>query len=344
VRELAKDFIKRNEKLMWWGHTAYALALGAFVATFAQKGFERARLLALSLTLAWVLVVFFFRFFGTGTQQDFMTAWPGARRRFFIMSYLMKNLFQSMLFFLLPFYWKSSSYVAGTYPVFVGLAACAVLSTLDVVFDGVLLRFKLVASFFFALTLFGCANLVIPALMPNTPIIMTLLIAGGLALSTLVLFHVSLDRLRRPIALGAFAAFVTIGLLGLYSARAIVPPVPVHLVEAGVGTSLRADGKLDAEIVVIRATSLTETSELFSVAEVSVVGDREQFRHVWRKGGTVLQHQAAGAAPAQQAGQVRVASKVPVQDLPADKLGIYTVDVITANEQVVGRTQFEIRE
>ena len=226
----------------------------------------------------------------------------------------------------------------------VGLAACAVLSTLDVVFDGVLLRFKLVASFFFALTLFGCANLVIPALMPNTPIIMTLMVAGGLALSTLVLFHVSLAALRRPIALGAFAAFVTIGLLGLYSARSIVPPVPVHLVEAGVGTSLRADGKLDAEFVVVRATSLSESSELVSVAEVSVVGEREQFRHVWRKGGTVLQHQSAAAAPAQQAGLVRVASKVPVQDLPADRLGIYTVDVITANEQIVGRTQFEIRE
>jgi hypothetical protein len=127
VREILGDFVKRNEKVMWWLHTAYALALGAFVATFAQKGFERARLLALSLAAVWLLVVFFFRFFGTGAQQDFITAWPGARRRFFIMSYLMKNLFQSMLFFQLPFYWKSSSYAAGTAGVLVGLATCAVL-------------------------------------------------------------------------------------------------------------------------------------------------------------------------------------------------------------------------
>ncbi len=344
IRSILKDFIKRNEKVMWWLHTAYALALGAFVATFAQKGFERARLLALSLTAAWLLVVFFFRFFGTGTQQDFMTAWPGARRRFFIMSYFMKNLFQSMLFFLLPFYWKSSSYAAGTYAVFAGLAACAVLSTLDLVFDRILLRFKFVASAFFALTLFGCANLVIPALLPETPIIVVLLVAGGLALTALVLFHVALATLKRPVALGAFAAFLGLGLLGLYSGRTRLPPVPVYLVESGVGTKLREDGKLESELAVIRTTSLAEGGTLYAVAEVSVVGEREQFRHVWKKDKLILKHASAGAAPPKEKGLARVASQIDMSELPEDRIGKYTIDVVTTSEQIVGRLTFEIRE
>lgn len=344
IRGILKDFVKRNEKVMWWLHTAYALALGAFVATFAQKGFERARLLALSLTAAWLLVVFFFRFFGTGTQQDFMTAWPGARRRFFIMSYFMKNLFQSMLFFLLPFYWKSSSYSAGNYAVFAGLAVCAVLSTLDLVFDRVLLRFKLVASAFFALTLFGCANLVIPALLPETPIIVVLLVAGGLALTALVLFHVALATLKKPVALAAFAAFLGLGMLGLYSGRTKIPPVPVYLVESGVGTKLRDDGKLESEIAVIRSTSLTEDGTLYAVAEVSVVGEREQFRHVWKKNKEVLKHAPAEAAPPKDSSLARVASQIAMSDLPEDRIGKYTIDVVTTSDQIVGRITFEIRE
>src|SRR5690606_29875242 len=98
-----RAFASRHERLLWWLHTAYALALGLSVATLAQRGFERARWLSLSLGAAWMLVAVFFRFFGTGTRQDFSTAWPAARRRFFVMTYLMKNLFQGMLFFMLPF-------------------------------------------------------------------------------------------------------------------------------------------------------------------------------------------------------------------------------------------------
>lgn len=346
AREILGEFVKRNEKLMWWLHTAYALALGAFVATFAQKGFEKARFLALSLGAVWLLVVFFFRFFGTGAQQDFITAFPGARRRFFVMSYLMKNLFQSMLFFQLPFYWKSSSFTAGTAGVLVGLATCAVLSTLDLVFDRVLLRFKLVASLFFALTLFGAANLVIPALLPNTPIILTLLVAGGLSLATLVLFHVSLQSLRRPVALGGFTVFLAAGTSLLYASRRAIPPVPVYVVEAGVGTSLRADGKLESEVLVLRKTALPDSAEgaLYAVAEVAVVGEREQFRHVWRRGDEVLAHEAADTVPSNQRGQVRVASRMPMRALSEEAVGRYTVDVVTTSDQIVGRVRFEIRD
>jgi hypothetical protein len=218
------------------------------------------------------------------------------------------------------------------------------------VFDRVLLRFKLVASLFFALTLFGSANLVIPALLPDTPIILTLLVAGGLSLATLVLFHVSLDKLRRPAALAGFAVFLTAGTAALYASRRAIPPVPVHLVEAGVGTSLRADGKLEAEVLVLRKTALPTASTggseaaLYAVAEVAVVGEREQFRHVWRRGGEVLAHEPADAVPSDRRGQVRVASRVPIRTLPDDVVGTYTVDVVTTSDQIVGRVRFEIRD
>jgi hypothetical protein len=340
LKLIFKDFLKKNEKVIWWLHTAYALSLGAFVATFAQKGFERARMLTLSLAAAWLLVVFFFRFFGTGTKQDFMTAWPGMRRRFFVMTYLMKNLFQGMLFFLLPFYWKSSSVEAKTYTVVGFLAACAILSTLDLVFDRVLFRSKLMASLFYGLTLFGCANLVIPALLPNTPILVTYLVATGLSIATFFLFHVPFSTLKKPIAAGAFGAVIVLGVLFAYSARRAMPPVPLTLKEAGVGPSLREDGSLSMEIRTLRTG---EVGDLFAVTDVQVVGNAEHFKHVWRHDKKVLSHETAEAAPASGKGVVRVASRLPKGELPSDPEGKYTVDVLTDGEQIVGRVVFEIK-
>lgn len=340
IKLIFKDFLKKNEKVIWWLHTAYALSLGAFVATFAQKGFERARMLTLSLAAAWLLVVFFFRFFGTGSKQDFMTAWPGMRRRFFVMTYLMKNLFQGMLFFLLPFYWKSSSVEAKTYTVVGFLGACAVLSTLDLVFDRVLFRSKFMASLFYGLTLFGCANLVIPALLPNTPILVTYLVATGLSVATFVLFHVSLSTLKKPIAAGAFGSLIVLGVLVAYSARRAMPPVPLTLKEAGVGPALREDGSLSMEVRTLRSG---QVGDLYAVTDVQVVGNAEHFKHVWRHDKRVLSHETADAAPATGKGVVRVASKLPKAELPTDPEGKYTVDVLTDGEQIVGRVVFEIK-
>jgi len=340
LREILKEFVKRNEKWIWWLHTVYALSLGAFVATFASKGFEQARMLTISLTGAWLLVVFFFRSFGTGAQQDFMTAWPAARRRFFIMSYLMKNLFQGMLFYLLPFYWKSSSYDARTFTVFGFLAACAILSTLDLVFDRMLLRFKLVASAFFGITLFGCANLVIPALLPNTPALAVYLVSAALSFVTFVLFHVPLATLRRPLVAALIASAIGLGVLGAYSARAAMPPVPLVLKAGGVGPTLLEDGSLPVEVRALRAHNLVD---LYAVTDISVVGKGERFKHVWRRDKKVLSHETANTAPADERGVVRVASKLPSSALPSDPGGHYTVDVVTEGDQIVGRLVFDIR-
>lgn len=340
IKLILKDFIHRNEKVIWWLHTAYALCLGAFVASFASKGFENARKLTLSLCAAWLLVVFFFRFFGTGSQQDFMTAWPGMRRRFFVMTYLMKNLFQGMLFYLLPFYWKSASIEASTYVIPVALSACAVLSTLDLVFDRVLLRFKTWASLFFALTLFGCMNLVVPALLPNTPIVVTYCVATGFSIATFMLFHLPLTSLRRPVWAGTFVAAVLLGVLGAYTGRRAMPPVPLTLKDAGVGPKLREDGSLQAEVRVLR---LGDISDLYAVSDVQVIGKSEHFKHVWRFGSRALNTDTADAAPSKERNVVRVASKLPVAELPSNPEGKYTVDIVTDGDQIVGRIVFEIK-
>src|SRR5438105_2372466 len=100
-RDKIKALLKQHGRKLWWLHSAYALGLGISVVVFAQKGFDHARWLAVSLGAAWLLVVFFFRIHGSGKAQSNVSLSPTKHRvRFFAMTYAMKNLYQGMLFFL----------------------------------------------------------------------------------------------------------------------------------------------------------------------------------------------------------------------------------------------------
>ncbi len=341
LKEIGKELLHKHERKIWWLHTAYALSLGAFVATFAQKGFSEARFLTLSLGFVWLLVVAFFRFFGTGAQQDFITAWPGARRRFFVMTYLMKNLFQGMLFFLLPLYYRSGSSEAKTIGVMYLLSACAILSTLDLVFDRVLLRFKLIASLFFAVTLFGVMNVAIPALFQDIATIVTLLVSGGLAVATFFLFHIPLASLRRPLVAGAFVSAVFLGVISFYLARRAFPAVPMFVKAGGVGPAISSDGTLSFEVRALRAESF---GELFAVTDVAIVGRGDELVHVWRHDGRVVSHvDIPSVVRPRERGLERVASRLPESHRPDSVSGHWTVDVETGSGQIVGRVAFDVR-
>ena len=105
-----KRFLKKHHRKLWWLHSTYALGLGISVVVLAQKGFEHARILAITLGLAWLIVLLLFRVFGSARRR------ADARHRrhegegpLLRDDLLLKNLYQGMLFFLLPFYWKSTT-------------------------------------------------------------------------------------------------------------------------------------------------------------------------------------------------------------------------------------------
>jgi hypothetical protein len=100
-----RRFLRDHGRKLWWMHSVYALALGGGVVVFARRGFDHARWLAVSLGLAWLLVVLVFRLFSSGGQmRAFDAADAKTRIHFYVMTYALKNLYQGMLFFLLPFY------------------------------------------------------------------------------------------------------------------------------------------------------------------------------------------------------------------------------------------------
>jgi hypothetical protein len=344
LRARIRRFLVAHGRKLWWLHSAHALALGTGVVAFARKGFEHARWLAVSLGLAWLLVVLLFRIRGTPWQSPaFGANDPRTRVRFYVMTYALKNLYQGMLFFLLPFYWKSTTMDAQNGWFVVLLAGCAVVSTLDLVFDRVLMRWRALASLFHGIALFACLNLVIPALFPDTRTLWSLLGAATFAVVSFWTLHVTVPQLKRRITMALFAISLVAGVGIVYAGRVAIPPVPMYVSSAGVGPEQLADGRLAMEVKTLHPEAI---QELIAVTDVVVPGGKgDRLRHVWRHEGHEVHRTTEETSRVDgPKGIVRLRSSLSGRDLPTALLGSWCVDVETDDGQLVGRTEFDVNE
>ena len=345
-RERLRSFMKRHGRKLWWLHSAYALGLGITVVTFAQKGFDHARWLAVTASAAWLLVVLFFRLFGSGRQQSHAHAAPKVKLRFFAMTYALKNLYQGMLFFLLPFYWKSTTFESSNAWFVVLLGACALLSTLDIVFDRVVFKFRALASVFHGVALFGCLALIVPALFPDTRTLTSLLTATAITVVAFWTIHVDLVMLRDKRWLALFAATLAAAIGIAYEGRTAIPPVPMYLAHGAVGPMLLPDGRLGMEV---RELHPAVIDKLIAITDVVVPGGKgDRLTHVWRHDGNEV-HRATestlhvpAAGESKDKGTIRLRSALTDRQLPARLVGNWSIDVETQDGQLVGRVSFTV--
>ncbi len=326
-------------RVLWWGHSFYALGLGIFVVLFAAKGFAHARFLTITLTAVWLILILFFRLFGSGAAQQ--VEGKGAKVRFFVMTYVLKNMYQGMLFFLLPFYWRSVTFDSPNRWFMLALGLCAALSTLDVVFDRMLMRWKTAASVFYFFTLFACLNLVVPALLPNLRAALTLAIAAAVSALAFWTMHVPLRLLGRPAGATLLVGWTLASLAGAWYGRAVVPPVAMNLRSAAVGPKLLADGRLAIEVSSIHSSLV---HELFAVTDVFTPGGKgERLIHEWRHEGALVQRSTdVDPHPEGLWDTVRLRSQIASDALPASTAGAWSVDVLTDDGQLVGRVPFTV--
>lgn len=343
-RERIRSFLRQHGRKLWWLHSAYALGLGITVVAFAQKGFDHARWLAVSIGAAWLLVVLFFRLFGSGREQAHLqAAGPKVRLRFFAMTYALKNLYQGMLFFLLPFYWKSTTFWAENSWFVVLLGICALLSTLDIVFDRVVFRFRALASLFHGVALFGCLNLVVPALFPDTRTLYSLLVATGITVVGFWTIHVSLTTLRERRWIAFFFLSAGAALSIAYAARTTIPPVPMYVSHGAVGPIVLEDGRLG---MVVRELHPSVIDKLIAITDVVVPGGKgDRLVHVWRHDGDEV-HRATETTSRVDGpeGTVRLRSGLTGRELPKRLVGSWAVDVETQDGQLVGRISFLVAD
>ncbi|MEI8259781.1 MAG: DUF5924 family protein, partial [Deltaproteobacteria bacterium] len=310
IRHQLHRFFKRHGHKLWWLHSAYALTLGTCVVMFARKGYDHARWLAVSVGLAWLLVVFFFRLFGSGTrEQSYSTAASTGKLRFLVMTYVLKNLYQGMLFFLLPFYWQSAT-LTSAHAGYIGVVgACALLSTMDVVFDRFVMRWRVLASMFHAFILFGTLNLILPAFLPTLDTLATLCAAAGISMAAFWTLHVPFSAFRNRWFVMVFLASIAGSAAVASLARRAVPPVPLYLDHGAVGPAVLPDGRLTMEVQRVNRAVLVD---LVAVTDVmALAGRNDRLSHVWRQNGAeVFRVAQPHVEPMEHAGWRRLRSSL----------------------------------
>ena len=351
ILDRLRSVLRRHGRKLWWMHSFYALALGISVVLVAQRGFARARWLAASIAAAWLLVIAVFRIFGSRTAQDSFevpasklamptSAAPGARLRFLVMTYVLKNLYQGMLFFLLPFYWKSATFGAPNFYFVALLAICALVATLDVVFDEVVIRRRLLASVFHGMTLLGTMNLLIPALFPDTRTLYSLIAAAAVTVLAFWTLHVPARAFLRNRNVALLIATVAAGMGLAYVGRSFIPPVPMHLAHAAVGPVVLPDGRLVMEVKSLHTSAIRQLVAVTDVVAPGGLGD--ELQHVWRHEGETIRTLETTRVAGAPAGTLRIRSMIGAEKLPAKLTGAWTVDVETRDGQLVGRLAFDV--
>jgi hypothetical protein len=323
----------------WWLHSFWALALGVGVMLFARKGIAHAGKVLVAAGVAWILVFVAVRFVVPpgSVPTDERLARRGLR---VVTSYLIKNLFQQMFFFQLPLYAASATWALDSanwwLPVLLGL--CAVLSTLDVVFDQYILPNRPAAALLYGICLFALLNLILP-LLTTLSHAQSLLLAGLAAPPAAALLRFRVRTVLAPLGLLVTLAIAGGVGAGAWLLRSAIPPAPLALVYGAVGHGAPgAYEVLPGKITVVRAGQLDELRCVTQLVDPS--GAPDPLLHVWRHRGRIVATVAPTDVASDEPASRVLRSMLPA--LPEDPLGSWSCTVQTDEGQLVGRVSWKV--
>jgi len=290
MRSRAESLRERHGRAFWIAHSLWALAQGAVVAVVAEERPDFAAWVLGLLALVWGSTLFFCR-------SALVQGRPGSLR-VGVASYATRVFYQQTLFFLLPFYVRSTTPASPNLAFTLALGALAVLACLDLHFDRWLRRSPTFAATYFFAVAYAALQLLLPLAL-RVPFSLAQPAALGLALVASVA-SVSLPRGLGRGARLAGALPVAALAAGLALAPRLVPPAPLRISDFGVeerAESTRATLRVAAPVPVpVRVTlRWRQGAELLRTSrDVAITAHGRGFR-VWDELARARVHAGAGA-------------------------------------------------
>jgi hypothetical protein len=230
TRALSRLLHRRYSRRLWTVHSIWALFTGSVVLVLSHNRYGFLPWVVLFLALTWATTLFLSRFAIVGGSRR-------ARLAQGVVSYITRVMYQETLFFLLPFYFYSTTFLSWNSFYVIGLAALAVLSCFDLVFDRLLRESRAFSLAFFGIVTYSALQFFLP-LVFHVRIHNGAYLAAGVSFFAALPLAFSARDLRQGKRWTAvlLALAVIIGVLKV--ARVVVPPVPLRLWDMHFGPNL----------------------------------------------------------------------------------------------------------
>lgn len=324
----------RYHRVFWTLHSIWALFWGAAVLVLAHNRHGYLPWVVLFLGLTWATTLFFSRF----GAASFSPAMRFARA---FVSYLTRVWYQGTLFFLLPFYFYSTTFPSWNCVFIAVLAVLAVLSCFDLLFDRLLRRYRVFAVAFFAVVTFSALQLLIPLVL-RLRLELTTFLAAAVSLVAALPLAYGWRELARPRRLARVVLAFSLVMAGTWALRPLLPPVPLRL------SKVRFAARFDTATLhgkpeftgTIPAAELRD-GHLFAVATVqSPVPLRTRIALRFTSAGKVVTSTREVEITAHELG-FRVWGVLQA-GAAGFHTGTYTAELWTAGGQLVGRERVQI--
>jgi len=334
--------LRRIVRRLWWLHSGVALSFGVGVMLFARAGLAYADKVMIALLASWLLLFIALRFI-TGPanrRDDEHVVRKGLR---VATNYVIKQFYQQMFFFLTPLYassatWSLSSWNWWLAPI---LLVCAVVSTMDLVFDHFVMERRWLASLMYGLAMFSLLNVLMP-LVASVDHLTALIIAAAATPASVALLSFSVRQVLSP-----QGAVITLAMTGALLAvvwyePSAIPPAPLSMFETSVGHGTAGNWEcLPASAHVVRSDQLEGLRCGSLVREPGK--PKEPLVHVWTLHGNVLLEVEPTRLACDSDGDSEVwVSPFPADKLPKDPKGTWSCETYTRGGQLVGVRKFEV--
>jgi hypothetical protein len=337
------SLVRRIIQKAWWLHSGFALSFGVGVMLFARAGLAYADKVMIALLGSWLLMFIALRFIvgPTNRREQENVLRKGVR---VATNYVIKQFYQQMFFFLTPLYASSATWSLGASwnwwlaPL---LLVCAVVSTMDLVFDNFIMERRLLASAMYGLAMFAMLNVMLPLLF-ELDHLTGLVVAAAATPISVALLSFSIRQVMSP--QGAVLTFGLTGALlaGVWYGRTVIPPAPLAMPETSVGHGTTGSYEcLPASKHHLRADKLDGLRCGSMLREPG--GLKEPIVHVWTRNGLRLLPPIKPDELQCDDGDATVfRSYFPQDQLPRNPTGSWSCATYTIGGQLVGVRKFEV--
>ncbi len=327
----ALEFIKRYPGLI--AFFGFCSGIGSFILVDRQA--KLATWIAVILLVSWIwlmvensAVALFAKMFKREIPQP-------------LLRYGTQMIHQESLFFVLPFFFVTTTWYSGQLAFTGLLGGAGLISIIDPLYYKWLAPRRWLFMALHTLTLFA-------ALLTALPIIVHLTTAQSYKLALGIAMLLSFPSLASgyPInswkrGLGVVAMTLAIGGAG-WMARFWVPPATLWLTEAAISTRFDNQNRTPGESIQEIGVNQLRSAGLYAYTSINAPrGLNERIYHVWRHNGEEVERIALDIKGGREEGYRAWTHK---QNFPPDVLGKWQVRVLTEDGQMIGVLRFDVTE